>query len=976
MSSESDASDRGCVPAALPRVLATRAEDKRFMCVPHRMAFTTDRGASRPLQSHPALRCHTLPLPHCADFEDGVWEEGEFYARRRRRRPQAQGKDAAIYGVFGDGDKPAPAPPKAGARAGLTFVSSSGAAGDAPRVVHASRQPGHHAGSSDEEAGEDSSDDEDLERQLPAFSVPRGASGAARAQAPSPATRPGLGGASQRAGLGAGLGSAPSQSAAPAAVQGNFGSWTKFSSGFAGKYLSRFGFKGRLGKREQGISQPVGVKARPAKLGLGAAGFKEATHMKQNKAIVEELRDNDPLGGMKRAREASERAQSPDQASDSEPATAAGAAPATRAPKRPKRVYKTAAEVLSDTGPTGGSTLVVDMTAGGAPRVVGAVSDLTGGEGRAASGGMGAASQRSFVATMALGQELLHNLDLVMEAAAGDVARVGARARAAQANVGQLRGDIRALQDTVESLEAEESAVARAAEAWGAVQAAAAPARQGLPSVRAFADAVAQFMHAHPKQAMELSVSSALPGMLSDCLPQALAAEKWSPVSEGAAAALTAAISPWLRLVGVAVTVDGAGLQQDVTHEEDGGAAARHVQRLTRMLHSVTDAALGPLLRRGVAADTWNPRTQSGPVLEVVAALQGAGATPPHALLSEAAQQSWLVHHVAPILVSTARSWNPDSDSIPLHAWLQPWSRVPEVAPALASAMPGIVKALEGALEGWHPSDASASAMFAALQPILPPATMQKSLARTVTPRLVDALAEAGASVRRDPPPALTWLAAWQGILPDAELVAMLASAFLPRWLAHLNAATASQELGLSAAVQCVDGVFSALPPPLREAAVVQDVLETALRVLGHHASTRMAGGAAATQLPPLPDTMPLAQARVALVQSDGRSLAPQPEGHVEEEGAKAPRPSRQPSAPEAAPALDEHRVSLLDAIGHAAAGLGLPFVPTGKRVDGAAVYRLGDTSVLVRGGVVWKEGGPGKPFTPVPVQNLLPRRR
>ena len=64
----------------------------------------------------------------------------------------------------------------------------------------------------------------------------------------------------------------------PAPVLGkDFANFEKHTKGFGAKYLEKFSFKGRLGKREQGIAQPIDVQVRPNMLGLGYGGFKEVT---------------------------------------------------------------------------------------------------------------------------------------------------------------------------------------------------------------------------------------------------------------------------------------------------------------------------------------------------------------------------------------------------------------------------------------------------------------------------------------------------------------------------------------------------------------------------------------------------------------------------------------------------------------------------------------------------------------------------
>lgn len=85
--------------------------------------------------------------------------------------------------------------------------------------------------------------------------------------------------------------------------------WDK--KGFASKYLAKFGFKGRLGKEEQGITKVPDVVVRPDRLGLGL--MKEATQLKTNRQIEADLHgkemthDEEEEAGRRRKKKVSSR---------------------------------------------------------------------------------------------------------------------------------------------------------------------------------------------------------------------------------------------------------------------------------------------------------------------------------------------------------------------------------------------------------------------------------------------------------------------------------------------------------------------------------------------------------------------------------------------------------------------------------------------------------------------------------------------
>lgn len=68
----------------------------------------------------------------------------------------------------------------------------------------------------------------------------------------------------------------------------DLGSWEKHTKGIGSKLLSKFGFTGRLGANENGVSKSIEVVVRPNGVGLGFGDIKEASQLKTNKIIEAE----------------------------------------------------------------------------------------------------------------------------------------------------------------------------------------------------------------------------------------------------------------------------------------------------------------------------------------------------------------------------------------------------------------------------------------------------------------------------------------------------------------------------------------------------------------------------------------------------------------------------------------------------------------------------------------------------------------
>lgn len=82
-------------------------------------------------------------------------------------------------------------------------------------------------------------------------------------------------------------------SAAGAVGSKDLGAWEKHTKGIGLKYLQKFGFKGRLGAKEDGVSRAIEVVVRPSNQGLGFGDTAEASTLKVNKKIEAEWRGLD-----------------------------------------------------------------------------------------------------------------------------------------------------------------------------------------------------------------------------------------------------------------------------------------------------------------------------------------------------------------------------------------------------------------------------------------------------------------------------------------------------------------------------------------------------------------------------------------------------------------------------------------------------------------------------------------------------------
>ena len=62
----------------------------------------------------------------------------------------------------------------------------------------------------------------------------------------------------------------------------DLGAWEKHTKGIGRKYLTKFGFTGRLGANEDGISQPLELEDNRHRIGLGYGSSKLREREREN----------------------------------------------------------------------------------------------------------------------------------------------------------------------------------------------------------------------------------------------------------------------------------------------------------------------------------------------------------------------------------------------------------------------------------------------------------------------------------------------------------------------------------------------------------------------------------------------------------------------------------------------------------------------------------------------------------------------
>lgn len=165
------------------------------------------------------------------------------------------------------------------------------------------------------------------------------------------------------------------------------GAWQKHTKGIGLKYLQKFGFKGRLGKEEDGISAPIEAVVHGANAGLGFGRKPRSTESLSNDSVLEVSAENNEYDGI---------------GEDDRKDSAASIAKSHRWKKRVSHDNNSSAQA---------SMSIIDMRSG---------------EGTA-------------IPSKLLGEELLHNLDLAYDNTLSDRALQEGKVKETRAKLSNLQ---------------------------------------------------------------------------------------------------------------------------------------------------------------------------------------------------------------------------------------------------------------------------------------------------------------------------------------------------------------------------------------------------------------------------------------------------------------------------------------------------------------------------------------------------------
>lgn len=550
----------------------------------------------------------------------------------------------------------------------------------------------------------------------------------------------------------------PKKNEAPAmskAQLANLGKWEKHTKGFGMKMLSKMGFKGRLGKDERGVSSTIEVVQRPSLMGIGYGNFTEASALKHNRKLQRELKGETVEDEAARKRQEAEALEEDDSLWRKRKAVSVGGGAAKK--------YKRAADVSHEAqakAKTKRSDVILDMR-GPDVRVLSNVSDA-----------YDVDPQRLEAAKPKLGEELIHNVRMVVNLAQGQIYDLTSKLDRSDENVASLKKEAKIIKSQV----AMETVRLRHIEAM-------------MTRMRQLEQETVS-----ARESRDVSGIVTLLSNIREAFPQEFEAYKLHQL-------VSALCIPPLKTLLTAVNLMELEMRETTVQqfhliqvfllqvpskrsssESTSGSIFHNIHEKVNsggedIYNFILEETLWPTVSQFVNYQ-WSVKAAPEQCIEFFELFR------PH--LSTDFEDAFLRQLVLPRLKKECQRWDPQNDTTLIHDWLLPW--VPYLGDTMQSLYPDIRLTLANALNQWHPSDLSVLAVLSPWKQVWGEHEYAKFTHRHVVRKLIRCLhRDFEINPQQQSLEALTWVLAWKEHLPERQFIALFEGEFFPKWLKVLR---------------------------------------------------------------------------------------------------------------------------------------------------------------------------------------------
>ncbi|XP_041095884.1 tuftelin-interacting protein 11-like [Polyodon spathula] len=319
----------------------------------------------------------------------------------------------------------------------------------------------------------------------------------------------------------------------------------------------------------------------------------------------------------------------------------------------------------------------------------------------------------------------------------------------------------------------------------------------------------------------------------------------------------------------------------------------------------------------------------------------------------------WILENILeqlifPKLQREVESWNPLTDTVPIHSWIHPW--LPLMQAQLEPLYPPIRNKLASALQKWHPSDSSAKLILQPWRDVFTPGSWEAFMVKNIVPKLGLCLSEFVVNPHQQHMDPFQWVLDWEGMLSPSSLVGMLDKHFFPKWLQVL-CSWLSNNPNYEEITKWYLGWKSMLSDALLAHPSIKEKFNEALDIMNRSVSSGIGGY-----------MQPGARENVAYLTHTERRKDFQYEAMQERREAESVAQRGIGAAVAAASTIPTNFKDLIQA---KAEEHNIVFMPVmGKRHEGKQLYTFGRIVIYIDRGVVFVQGE--KTWVPTSLQSLI----
>ena len=466
------------------------------------------------------------------------------------------------------------------------------------------------------------------------------------------------------------------------------GKWEKHTKGIGMKLLSKMGFKSGegLGAERKGISRVVEVKVRPTNLGLGFGDFQEATQLKENKELESELH------GKEFKEEETDKPSSISIAEELLEEKNWQKRKPTRTKKWKRQEKKKLIKASYELPSGNGEQIIIDMR--------------------------GPHEQLNITSKALLGEELLHNISLIVSSAEAKLYSSSHLLSSTTSKMSTIETDIGEIKSRLNMLDQREKRLQKILGALENIELSISNFIQGGKQVKdsdctevlmIFANLRSKFGEEYES----LNLPDVAPALLGPFMDKSLSS--WKPLEHPER--LVSMLDSWRPIF-----IDGHGLSSVFRK-----FLLPRIRRAILLDWKVSSPTKGVVLYRTMDVALSHADQNSGDVssIEIRCALSG---------------KEVMEDYILPKLKSSVRQWQPTLDETPIASWLLPW--MPHIENKhFDELLKDVQKKLRSALSsGWDAMDDSVFEMLQVWNGIFSDSLMESLVSQTILPELARAL--------------------------------------------------------------------------------------------------------------------------------------------------------------------------------------------------------------------------------------------